>query len=95
MNALNLTNVQLSEYIGRFMPVYPLSMYIQLSLRPIGIITSVVNILIFSHEELLAKSSAFSFLLAMSLIDFFYLAMLLYLNLIRTFCHRSSTMCGD
>jgi hypothetical protein len=94
MNALNLTNVEFSEYKNDYIPVYSFKTILQYCLRPIGIITCVINILIFSHKELLAKSPAFVYLLAMSYIDLFYLAPLLYLNVINPTCQASSTQCG-
>jgi hypothetical protein len=90
-----LTNVELAQYKDRFIPVYTLKLIIQLSLRPIGVIKCIINILIFSRKTVLAKSSAFYYLLAMSMwIDLFYLAPLLYLNVMYTLCQSSSTQCG-
>jgi hypothetical protein len=95
MSALNLTNVDFQTYKNQFAPAYTLKLLIQFTLRPVGILTCLLNILIFSRKALLDKAPAFHILLAMSYIDLLYLAPLLYLNLINTFCEISSTQCGE
>lgn len=90
-----ISNLSYSEYCQANRPTVDYILIVHLVLLPIGILTSLISLIIFSKRDLLSKSYMFRWLQAMSAIDFSYLVLILYENLLSAFCSTSSVNCGQ
>lgn len=88
-------NQTYSDYVESKTVALSYQVIIQLALQPIGIVTSVINTLIFSKQDILIRSHLFRFVQVMSIVDLIYLSELMLSTIFWVLCGSSSTKCGS